>query len=64
MLRALDRLAQPLQEFLQMLAPVDKVDLGRINHQQATRLAMKEEVRLSIHYSLERFDPRTALSSS
>ena len=49
-LRALDRLAQPLQEFLQMLAPVDKVDLGGINHQQVTGLATKEEVLVRMHH--------------
>ena len=36
-----------------MLAPVDKVDLGRINHQQVTGLVTKEEVLVSMHYSLE-----------
>ena len=36
-----------------MLAPVDKVDLGGVNHQQVTGLVMKEEVLVSMHHSLE-----------
>jgi len=36
-----------------MLAPVDKVDLGGINHQQVTGLVMKEEVLVTMRYSRE-----------
>src|SRR5581483_7567494 len=48
-----NRLAQPFEKLLEVLVPVDEIDLGRFDHQQVRTAIMKEKMFVSVDNRLQ-----------
>jgi len=63
-LRAFDRLGHLAQQFLQVLVPIDEVDVGCVHDQQIRRSVVKKEVFVGFHYFFQIFVAHGALAGS